>query len=123
VPSALMKNGLPGEPSGEPSTPPAEVAVSGNSFNQVSSPKNTTSPPLVLICASHVSCAASEELVSLSAKLSIRSRKEGTEPVVSAFTRGMVTVGGVACAVKGMAAPERMRLHTEEVVRVWSFSG
>jgi len=30
--------------------------------------------------------------------------------VVRALTRGIVTVGGVACAVKGMAAPERMRL-------------
>lgn len=41
----------------------------------------------------------------------MRSRKEGTEPVVRALTRGMVTVGGVACAVKGIAAPERMRLE------------
>lgn len=48
--------------------------------------------------------------MSLSAKLRMRSRKEGTEPVVRAFTRGMVTVGGVACAVNGMAAPERIRL-------------
>lgn len=36
------------------------------------------------------------------------SRNEGTEPVVKAFTLGMVIVGGVACAVKGSAAPERM---------------
>jgi hypothetical protein len=36
------------------------------------------------------------------------SRNEGTEPVVKALTLGMVIVGGVACAVKGRAAPERM---------------
>ena len=38
------------------------------------------------------------------------SRNEGMEPVVIAFTRGMVIVGDVACAVKGIAAPDRMRL-------------
>ena len=69
-------------------------------------------PPAALICASQVSCEASEEVVSDSAKLRIRSRKEGTEPVVKALTRGIVTVGGVACAVKGIAAPERMRLQS-----------
>ena len=30
----------------------------------------------------------------------------GIEPVVKAFIRGSVTVGGSACAVKGMACPE-----------------
>ena len=32
------------------------------------------------------------------------------EPVVIALTLGMVMVGGVAWAVKGMAAPDLMRL-------------
>lgn len=32
------------------------------------------------------------------------------EPVVMALIRGMVTVGAVACAVKGTAAPSAMRL-------------
>lgn len=32
------------------------------------------------------------------------------EPVVIAFTRGIVIVGELACAVKGIAAPERIRL-------------
>ncbi len=40
------------------------------------------------------------------------SRKEGTEPVVIAFTRGMVIVGELACAVKGRAVPDRMRLES-----------
>jgi hypothetical protein len=38
------------------------------------------------------------------------SRKLGMDPVVSAFTRGIVIVGEVACAVKGIADPEDMRL-------------
>lgn len=59
---------------------------------------------------SQVSCEANDEEVSLSAKLRMRSRKDGTEPVVRALIRGMVTVGGVAWAVYGMAAPLRMRL-------------
>lgn len=49
--------------------------------------------------------------MSLSAKLRIMSTKEGTEPVVNALTLGMVTVGGVAWPVKGIALPERMRLE------------
>lgn len=36
----------------------------------------------------------------------IASRKLGIEPVVKAFIRGSVTVGGNACAVNGMARPE-----------------
>jgi len=43
--------------------------------------------------------------VSDSAKLRITSRKEGIEPVVMAFTLGIVIVGEVACAVNGIAAP------------------
>lgn len=32
------------------------------------------------------------------------------DPVVIAFTLGIVMVGELACAVKGMAAPDRIRL-------------
>lgn len=39
------------------------------------------------------------------------SRKEGIDPVVIAFTRGMVMVGEVAWAVNGSAEPDRMRLN------------
>lgn len=49
-------------------------------------------------------------MLSDSAKFKITSRKEGMDPVVIALTRGMVIVGEVACAVKGIAAPDRMRL-------------
>lgn len=38
------------------------------------------------------------------------SKKDGTEPVVMALSRGIVTVGELAWAVKGRAAPERIRL-------------
>lgn len=48
--------------------------------------------------------------VSDSAKLRIISRKEGIDPVVIALTRGIVTVGAVACAVKGIAEPSDIRL-------------
>ena len=48
------------------------------------------------ICASHVSWVASEEDVSDSAKLRIRSRNEGVEPVVMALILGIVMVGDVA---------------------------
>lgn len=51
------------------------------------------------------------EVVSDSAKFRITSRKEGIEPVVMAFTRGIVMVGDVAWAVKGIAVPSRMRLQ------------
>jgi hypothetical protein len=67
--------------------------------------------PFAFICASHVSCAASVDVVSDSAKFRITSRKDGIEPVVIAFILGMVIVGDVACAVKGMAAPLEMRLR------------
>lgn len=40
------------------------------------------------------------------------------EPVVIALTLGMVMVGGVAWAVKGMAAPDLMRLAKEISFRV-----
>lgn len=95
--------------------PSARSKKSGNSFNHVSSPYMTSFPCLspnclALICASQVSCVASVEVVSDSAKLRITSRKEGMEPVVMAFTRGMVMVGDVAWAVNGSAVPSRMRL-------------
>lgn len=48
--------------------------------------------------------------MSDSAKLRITSRKEGMEPVVMALMRGIVIVGDVAWAVKGMAVPVRIRL-------------
>jgi hypothetical protein len=48
--------------------------------------------------------------VSDSAMLRITSRNEGTEPVVIAFNRGIVTVGELAWAVKGKAAPARIKL-------------
>jgi hypothetical protein len=91
--------------------PSARSKVPGNSFNQVSSPYITSFPvPLAFICASHVSCDAKLELSSPSSRLSTTSRKEGIEPVVIALSRGIVTVGEVACAVKGRAAPSRMSL-------------
>lgn len=48
--------------------------------------------------------------MSDSAKLRIRSRKEGVEPVVMALIRGIVMVGDVAWAVKGIASPSEIRL-------------
>ncbi len=95
--------------------PSARSKKSGNSFNHVSSPYMTSFPclspkRLALIWASQVSCVARVEVVSDSAKLSMTSRKDGIEPVVMAFTRGMVMVGDVAWAVKGSAVPSRMRL-------------
>jgi hypothetical protein len=92
--------------------PSALSKVSGNSFNQVSSPNITIFPvPFAFICASHVSCVAKDEVVSDSAKFKITSRKDGMEPVVMALILGMVIVGDVACAVKGSAAPSEMRLQ------------
>lgn len=92
--------------------PSARSKKSGNSFNHVSSPYMTSFPPsFARSCASHVSCVARVDDLSDSAKLRITSRKEGMEPVVMALTRGMVMVGEVACAVKGIAEPSRMRLH------------
>ena len=57
-----------------------------------------------------MSCVASVDVVSDSAKFRITSTKEGMEPVVMALTRGMVMVGEVAWAVNGSAVPSRMRL-------------
>jgi len=66
---------------------------------------------LSFICASQVSCDASDEDVSDSAKLRITSRKDGIDPVVIALILGMVIVGEVAWAVKGIAAPLEIRLR------------
>jgi hypothetical protein len=57
-----------------------------------------------------VSCVASEDVVSDSAKFSMTSRKEGIDPVVIAFIRGIVIVGDVACAVNGIAEPSEIKL-------------
>ena len=71
--------------------------ISGNNFSQVSSPYMTNLPPgLARSCAGQVSWVAKEDDESDSAKFRITSRKEGMEPVVIAFTRGIVIVGGVA---------------------------
>jgi hypothetical protein len=67
---------------------------------------------LSFICASHVSCDASVEVVSDSEKLRITSRNEGMDPVVIALILGMVIVGDVAWAVKGIADPSRIRLRS-----------
>lgn len=91
-------------PSERPKTP-------GNSFSHVSSPYMMMFPPRCLICANQLSWLARVDDVSDSAKLRITSKKLGIEPVVRAFTRGMVIVGEVACAVNGIAEPEDMRLH------------
>lgn len=48
--------------------------------------------------------------MSDSAKFRMRSRKDGIEPVVMAFIRGIVIVGELACAVKGNAAPDLIKL-------------
>lgn len=64
-----------------------------------------------------MSCVDKDEDVSLSAKLRIKSTNDGTDPVVKPLTRGMVTVGGAACAVYGIAAPSRIRLFE---MSVWS---
>lgn len=66
--------------------------------------------PLAFSWANHESWWARVEVVSDSAIFRIASRKDGTEPVVIAFTRGIVTVGELAWAVNGSAAPDRIKL-------------
>lgn len=92
--------------------PSARENVPGKSFSQVSSP-NMTSFPFArsFSCVIQVSWLERLEVVSDSAKFRMTSRKEGIDPVVIALIRGMVIVGDVACAVKGMAAPDRTRLR------------
>lgn len=93
--------------------PSALSKVSGKSLSHVSSPYMTSFPVFfAFICASQVSWDARVEDVSASSKFRMTSRKEGMEPVVMALIRGMVIVGDVAWAVKGMAAPSRIRLQT-----------
>jgi hypothetical protein len=53
---------------------------------------------------------ARDDVVSDSAKFRITSRKDGIDPVVMALILGIVMVGDVAWAVKGIAAPLEMRL-------------
>lgn len=50
-------------------------------------------------------------MVSDSAIFKITSKNEGTDPVVIALSRGIVTVGELAWAVNGSPAPSRIRLH------------
>lgn len=94
--------------------PSVRENVPGNSLCHVSSPCITILPPFALIWPNHVSCCASED-VSDSAKFMITSKNDGIPPVVRAFTRGMVTVGDVAWAVNGSAAPSRIRLSRVSV--------
>jgi hypothetical protein len=51
------------------------------------------------------------DILSDSAILRMTSEKDGTEPVVMAFIRGIVTVGELAWAVKGIASPVRINLQ------------
>lgn len=91
--------------------PSCRSNIPGNSFSHVSSPYMTRRPPgRALIWASHVSWWARVDDVSDSAKLRITSRNDGTEPVVMAFTRGIVIVGELARAVNGNAEPFRIKL-------------
>jgi hypothetical protein len=92
--------------------PSARSKNPGKSFSHVSSPYMTSLLPcFAFICASQESCVARVELVSDSAKLRTTSRKLGTDPVVIAFTLGIVIVGGLAWPVKGNAAPDLIRLQ------------
>jgi hypothetical protein len=95
--------------------PSTRSNVFGNSLSQVSSPYMTIFPSFCRICASHVSCVARVDEVSDSAKFKITSKKDGIEPVVIALIRGIVMVGDVACAVKGIAAPLDMRLEVAKL--------
>lgn len=61
-------------------------------------------------CASHVSWEARDDDSSPSSIFRMTSRNEGMDPVVMALILGMVTVGDVACAVKGIAVPSRISL-------------
>ena len=60
-----------------------------------------------------MSWCASVEDVSDSAMFKITSRNDGTDPVVMAFNRGIVTVGELAWPVKGSAAPDRIKLYRQ----------
>ena len=43
----------------------------------------------------------------------ITSRNDGTDPVVMAFNRGIVTVGELAWPVNGSEAPDRIKLYRQ----------
>lgn len=91
--------------------PSAREKRPGNNFNQVSSPYITNFPACFdFNCTNQLSWWAKLELVSDSAKFRMRSRKDGIDPVVMAFIRGIVIVGELACAVKGNAAPDLTKL-------------
>lgn len=91
--------------------PSAREKRPGNNFNQVSSPYITNFPACFdFNCTNQLSWWAKLELVSDSAKFRMRSRKDGIDPVVIAFIRGIVIVGELACAVKGNAAPDLTKL-------------
>lgn len=109
--------------------PSSRAKNPGKSFTHVSSPYMTSFPPrpsapncFALICASQVSCAASVDDVSDSAKLRIRSTNDGVLPVVMALRRGIVMVGEVAYAVKGSAVPALIRLPIHQSCALKSFS-
>lgn len=92
--------------------PSSRSNVFGNNLSHVSSPNMSSFPALLdLNCASQVSWAARVDEVSPSSKFKMRSTKDGIEPVVMDLILGMVTVGDRALAVKGTAAPSRMRLE------------
>ena len=95
--------------------PSARSNIPGNSFSQVSSPYMTSRPPVAFNWASHVSWYANVDEVSDSAMFRMTSKNDGTDPVVMAFNRGMVTVGELAYAVNGTAAPERIRLYLSQL--------
>lgn len=91
--------------------PSARSKKPGNNFSQVSSPYMSSLPVFfAFICASHVSWEARDEDSSPSSMFRITSRKDGIEPVVIALILGIVTVGEVAWAVKGIAEPPRINL-------------
>lgn len=77
----------------------------------MSSPYISSFPvSFAFICASHVSWEASDDDSSPSSMFKMTSRNDGIDPVVMALILGMVTVGDVACAVKGIAEPSRINL-------------
>lgn len=96
--------------------PSVRANVSGNNLSHVSSPNMISFPSgLSFNWDSQVSWFARVEVVSDSAKLRITSRNDGIDPVVIAFTLGIVIVGEVACAVKGIPDPDRMRLKQSRI--------
>lgn len=96
--------------------PSARSKKPGNNLSQVSSPYINNFPVcFAFICANHVSWEASDDDSSPSSMFRMTSRKDGMDPVVMALILGMVTVGDVACAVKGIAEPSRINLSRVSV--------